>query len=176
MRTVNRLLAAVLAFGLVAASLLTVAEIGAAALGLAPWVVPYESWLATARSSAYGDRPVLTVAILLVLVGLVLVVLQLLRRRPLRLPLLPKHDGVQPRIERRSLELAATRAAREVDGVEKATCRATSGRLVVNAASGREEIIGLDGRIRAAVEKRITALEPAQPVTVAVKLQSPRRP
>lgn len=175
MRTVNRLLATVLAFGLIAASLLAVVEVGFAALGLAPWVVPYESWLATARSSAYGDRPVLSVAILLVAVGLILLVLQLLPRRPLRLPLLPKHDGVEPRIERKSLELAAARAAREVDGVEKASCRATSGRLVVNVVSGREEAVGLDGKIRAAVEERITALEPAQPLTVGVKLQSASR-
>ena len=175
MRTVNRLLAAVLAFGFIAASLLAVAEIGFAALGLAPWVVPYESWLATARSSAYGDRPVLSVAILLVAVGLVLLVLQLLPRRPLRLPLLPKHDGVEPRIERKSLELAAARAAREVDGVEKANCRATLGRLVVDVVSSREETVGLDGKIRAAVEERITALEPAQPLTVGVKLRSASR-
>ncbi|MDQ3660659.1 MAG: DUF6286 domain-containing protein [Actinomycetota bacterium] len=175
MRTVDRLIATVLALAFIAAGLLTVVEIVFAALGLRPWVVPYESWLVTARSSAYGDRPVLTVSTLLLALGLVLVLLQLLRRRPLSLPLLPKYDGVEPRIERKSLEQAASRAAREVDGVEKADCRATSGRMVVNATSGREETVGLDGKIRAAVEERLTALEPAQALKVAVKLRNPSR-
>ncbi len=82
MRTINRLIAAVLALGLIAVGLLTVAEIVFAALGLAPLVVPHESWLETARGSSYGDRSVIVVAIALVALGLVLSALQLLRRSP----------------------------------------------------------------------------------------------
>jgi hypothetical protein len=176
MRTVNRLIAAVLALSLIAGGLLIVAEILVAALGLTPWVVPYENWLVTARGSAYGDRPVLTVSLLMLTVGLVLLLLQLVRRRPLSLPLLAKHDGVEPMIERKSLEQAAARAALSVDGIEKATCWASSGKLVVSATSNREETAALDDKIRAAVEERIGALEPAQALAVAIKLRSATRP
>jgi len=173
MRTVNRLIAAVLALGLIAAGLLSVAEVVLAALGLAPLVVPYESWLDTARGSAYGDRWVIVAAIALVALGLVLIALQLLRRPPLSYSLLNKHDGAEAQIDRRSLEQVAARAARDVDGVQKARCRATRSRLAVNATTGRDEIIGLDDKIRAAVEDRLQALEPARAITVAVKVQSP---
>lgn len=173
MRTVNRLIAAVLALGLIAAGLLTVAEVVLAALGLAPMVVPYESWLDTARGSSYGDRSVIAAAIALVALGLVLIVLQLLRRPPLSYSLLNKHDGVEAQIERGSLEQVAARAAGDVDGVQKARCRGTRSRLTVSATTGRDEIIGLDGKIRAAVENRLQALEPARAMTVAVKVQSP---
>lgn len=173
MRTVNRLIAAVLAFGLIAAGLLSVAEVVLAALGLAPLVVPYESWLDTARGSAYGDRSVIAAAIVLVALGLVLIVLQLLRRPPLSYSLSNKHDGVEAQIDRGSLEQVAARAARDVDGVQKARCRATRSKLAVSATTGRDEIIGLDGKIRAAVEDRLQALEPARAMTVAVKVQSP---
>lgn len=172
MRTVNRLIAAVLALGLIAVGLLTVAEIVLAVLGLAPLVVPHESWLETARGSSYGDRSVIVVAIALVAFGLILSVLQLLRRPPLSYSLLSKHDGAEARIDRRSLEQATARAARDVDGVQKVRCRASAGKLVVSATTGRDEIVGLDGRIRAAVEKRLVALEPARELAVAVKVRS----
>lgn len=173
MRTVNRLIAAVLALGLIAAGLLSTAEVVLAALGLAPLVVPYESWLDTARGSSYGDRSVIVAAIALVALGLVLIVLQLLRRLPLSYSLSNKHDGAEAQIDRGSLEQVAARAARDVDGVQKARCRATRSRLAVSATTGRDEIIGLDGKIRAAVEDRLQALEPARAMAVAVKVQSP---
>jgi hypothetical protein len=173
MRTVNRLIAAVLALGLIVVGFLSVVEIILVALGLPPLVVPYESWLDTARSSTYGDRSVIVSAIALLALGLVLIVLQLLRRPPLSYSLETKHDRVDTQIDRRSLERVAARAARDVDGVEKARCRAKAGRLAVSATTGREEILGLDGKIRAAVEDRLFALEPATTLTVSVKVQSP---
>jgi len=173
MRTVNRLIAAVLALGLIAAGLLIVVEIILAALRLAPLVVPYESWLDSARGSSYGDRSVITAAIVLVALGLVLIALQLFRR-PLSYSLLPKHDGAEAEIDRRSLEQVSARAAREVDGVQKVRCRATPSKLAVSATTGRDETIGLDSRVRAAVENRLLALQPSKKLTVAVKLQSPR--
>lgn len=173
MRTVNRLIAAVLALGLIAAGLLIVVEIVLAALGLAPLVVPYESWLDSARRSSYGDRSVIAAALALLVLGLVLIALQLFRR-PLSYPLLPKHDGAEAEIERRSLEQVAARAAREVDGVQKVRCRATTSKLAVSATTGRDETIGLDGRIRAAVENRLLALQPSRNLSVSVKVQSPR--
>ena len=172
MRTIDRLIAAVLALGLIAVGLLTVAEIVLAALDLAPLVVPHERWLETARSSSYGDRSVIVVAIALVALGLVLSALQLLRRSPLSYSLLSKHDGAEARIDRRSLEQATARAARGVDGVQRVRCRASAGKVVVSATTSRNEIAGLDGRIRAAVENRLVALEPARELGVAVKVRS----
>lgn len=176
MRTLNRLIAAVLAVGLIAAGLVAAIEIVLAALVLEPIVVPYESWLDTGRTSAYGDRTVLTASVALAALGLILIILQVLRRRPQSLELLSKHDGAEAQIDRRSLERSAARAARDVDGVEKVRCRATARKLAVNATTGREGTIGLDGKIRAAVEDRLTVLEPTKPMTVAVKLRSPSRP
>jgi hypothetical protein len=173
MRTVNRLIAAILALGLIAAGFISVLEIILVALGLPPLVVPYESWLDTARSSTFGDRSVIVAAIALLALGLVVTVLQLLRRSPLSYSLVTKHDRVEAQIDRRSLERLAARAARDVDGVQKVRCRAKAGGLAVSATTGREEVLGLDGMVRAAVEDRLLALEPARALTVTVKLQSP---
>ena len=173
MRTVNRLIAAVLALGLIAVGFISVLEIVLFALGLPPLVVPYETWLDTARSSAFGDRSVIVAAAALLALGLVVTFLQLLRRPPLSYSLVTKHDRVEAQIDRRSLERVAARAARDVDGVQKVRCRAKAGGLAVSATTGREEVLGLDGRIRAAVEDRLLAVEPASALTVKVKLQSP---
>ncbi len=169
MRIVNRVLAAVLALALLVGGLLVAVEIVVAAFGRDPWVVPHDRWYRSVLEHSWDDDASRWVFIGLVLAGLVLLGLQLARRRPVTLPLAA--GGAPADLGRRSMERSLVRTATSVDGVTKAKARVSAERADVLATSSRRQVDEVRPRLADAVERRVRALDLARTPQVKVQVE-----
>lgn len=168
MRIANRVVAAVLALGLMVGGLLVAVEIVVAGFDRRPWVLPHDSWYTSARVRSWESAPPRWIFIGLVAAGLLLLVLQLARRRPTALALTP--GAVPAEIGRRSLEKSLVREASSIDGVTAAKAKIGKGRAEVVASSNRRQTDDLKPRITQALDRRMETLGLARPPTVRVKV------
>ena len=166
MRIVNRVLAVAVALSLLAGGVLVVVEIVLASLGQGPWVIPYDNWYSSVRTTQWDSPDARSLFLALTLAGAVLVALQVIKPRPRSVPLEP---GVaRAGIARRSLEQTLARVAGNETGVATATARIRRRRARVVAATiaspdelrprleqtaqARLRDLGLDGRLDVAVD------------------------
>ena len=172
MRALSRLVATVLALALVAAALLMVIEIVLAGVSAGPLVVPYDSWYETGRDTMWSSAVARRVFVLIFVVGAALLLIGLLRRRPLSLPLSTRHELVGTFVTRRSLEQSLARAATSVEGVERATVGATDERARVLVTASRHETGDLKEFVTAAVNERLGRLRLAGQARSDVSIRS----
>lgn len=168
MRVVNRVLAAVLALGLLVGGLLVAVEIVVAGFDRRPWVLPHDQWYVSARQRAWESAPPRWIFIGLAAAGLLLLLSQLVRRRPTALPLGP--GAVPTEISRRSLERALVRETSGIDGVAAARAKVSEDRAEVVATSKRRQTGDLQPRIVQVLDGRLRALGLARPPAVRVKV------
>lgn len=131
-RLVNRLLAALLALGLLGVALLTAIEVVGAVVDEAPVLVPYDDWLSALRTTPWQDNIVRIVAGSVVALGVVLIFASLGARDrrfvlPTELPNLTLTTS--PRAVARMLR----RRAEMVSGVKQASAVVTRHRARVVA-------------------------------------------
>lgn len=169
MRVVNRVVAAVLALTLLFGGLLVAVEIVVAAFGRDPWIVPHDRWYRSVLEHSWDDDASRWVFIGLVLAGLVLLGLQLARRRPVALPLSP--GGAPADLGRRSMERSLVRTATSVDGVTKAKVRLSAERADVVATTDRRQAEEVRPRLADAMERRVRALDLARTPQVKVQVE-----
>ncbi len=170
MRIANRVVAAVLALGLLAGGLLVAVEIVVAGFDRRPWVLPHDRWYDSARARMWQDAPPRWIFIGLVVAGLLILLLQFARRRPTALPLTP--GAVPADVARRSLEKSLAREAARVDGVSAAKAKVDADRVDVVASSNRRQPGDLQPRVTQALDRRMGALGLARPPSVRVKVQT----
>ncbi|MDP8975025.1 MAG: DUF6286 domain-containing protein [Actinomycetota bacterium] len=174
MRILSRLLALALALSLVVGGVLVAVEIVLAEIGRDPWVIPYDQWYRSARVNAWSSPSTRQLALALVAAGLLLLFLQLLRRRPTALPM-EKGPSIHPAdLNRRGVERSLVRAVNRVDGVASAKARISNSRTRITASSNRRIPGDLEARVTRAAEERMAALRLARPPALSVTLQSPR--
>jgi len=170
MRTLSRLVAAALALALTAGALLVAIEIVLAGVGAGPLVVPYDSWYSNGRSTMWDSAVARRAFILVLILGAALLLMGLVRRRPLSLPLSTRHELVGTHVARRGLERSLSRAATSVEGVERATVAASDTRARVLASASRHETGNLKELVTAAVNERLGGLrlagQPSSDVSV----------
>lgn len=169
MRIANRVFAAVLALALLVGGVLVAVEIVVAAFGREPWVVPHDRWYRSTLEHTWDDAATRWVCIGLVLAGLLLLGLQLARRRPAALPLAP---GATPaELARRSMERSLARAASRVDGVARAKVKVSADRADVAATTNRRRADEVRPRLAAAVDQRVRGLGLARSPEVRVRVE-----
>ena len=169
MRVANRVVAAVLGLGLLVGGLLVAVEIVVAGFDRRPWVLPHDDWYASARTRTWESAPARWIFIGLVAAGLLLLFLQLARRRPAAMALTP--GAVPADLARRSLERSLAREATAVDGVAAAKAKVGEDRADVVASSNRRQTDDLQPRVTQALDRRMGALGLARPPAVRVKVQ-----
>lgn len=169
MRIANRVLAAVLALGLLVGGLLVAVEIVVAGFDRRPWALPHDDWYRDARLRAWESAPTRWIFIGLAVAGLALLLLQLTRRRPTALALTP--GAVAADLGRRSLEKALVREASRVDGIAAAKAKVREDKAEVVASSHRRQTEDLVPRVTQALDRRMAALGLARPPVVRVKVQ-----
>ena len=169
MRIANRVVSAVLALALLAGGLIVAVEIVVAGFDRRPWVLPHDDWYTSARTRTWDAAPPRWIFIGLVVAGLLLLLLQLARRRPTALALTP--GAVPTEIGRRSLERSLAREATGVDGVAAAKARIKKERAEVRASSNRRQTEDLEPRVVQALDRRLGALGLARPPSVRVRVQ-----
>lgn len=176
MRTVNRLLAGVVALGLVAAGLLTAVEVVAGAARGRPLVVPWDDWFDDARRHAWSTREARTVLLVALAAGLVLLVLQLVRRGPQSLPRSAPAGNAAATVEvnTRSLERALARLVTNIDGVDRASVRISHRTASVAVRTARRDPGGLEASAREVVADRLRTLGLARPTEVVVRVRRTR--
>lgn len=169
MRIANRVASAVLGLALLVGGLLVAVEIVVAGFDRRPWVLPHDDWYNSARLRIWEDAPPRWIFIGIVLAGLLLLLLQLARRRPRALAMTP--GAVPADIGRRSLEKALVREAARIDGIAAAKAKVREDRADVVASSNRRQTGDLGPRVTEALDARMAALGLARPPAVRVKVQ-----
>lgn len=171
MRMLNRVLAVLFAFALIALGILVPVEVIRAALSKRPWLLPWESLTADLTRNSWQAGPIRAVLIGAALVALLLLTAQLKPRRPGALPLTPSADGVEASTTRRSLQKTLERAASEVDGVSTATARVGRRTAKITARSFLREAGGLRELLTEHVTSRLDSLSLAHPPRLDVRVQ-----
>ena len=174
MRLANRVIAAVLALGLLVGGLLVAVEIVVAGFDRQPWVLPHDRWYVSGRLRTWDSPPPRWIFIALLAAGLALLLAQLVRHRPRALALSP--GAVPADLQRRSLERALVREASRVDGVAAARARVSEDKADVVATSNRRQTGDLAPRVTQALDRRIGGLGLARPPAVRVKVEGRARP
>ena len=169
MRVANRVVSAVLALALLVGGLLVAVEIVVAGFDRRPWVLPHDRWYTSARLRSWDSAPPRWIFIGLVVAGLLLLLLQLARRRPTALALTP--GAIPADLGRRSLEKALVREANRVDGVAAAKAKVRQDRADVVASSNRRQTADLQPAVTSALDRRIGARGLARPPEIRVKVQ-----
>lgn len=170
MRVANRIVAALLGLALLVGGLLVAVEIVVAGFDRQPWVLPHDRWYRSLRLNAWESDPSRWTFIALLAAGLLLLFLQLARRRPAVLPLVA--GAVPADLGRRSLERSLARTASDVDGVAAARVTVGEDRAEVVATTNRRQAGDLQARVAAVVERRMQSLGLARPPGVRVKVQT----
>src|SRR2546427_4617017 len=140
MRVANRVLALLFGLGVGATCLLGALEATAAFVDRGPVLVPYDRWIKWAQAFRWSSPQVASLSAAVAGVGLILLVMQLLPRRPLTLRTLLEGPNVEVEVDRRALEHSLARAASGVDGVHKAGVKAgkTRVRVTIEAPAGND--------------------------------------
>ena len=176
MRLVNRLVATLLAAALMAGGILLAIEVVIGYyLDRESWLLPYDRWYREARDTTWSDPAVVFTFVVIGLVGLVLLGLQLARRRPTTVPLAPTSDHVHADVNRRSVEHSLERAAARVDGVAGAKARLRGQRAVLRVSTNRRMLGDLRARVTRQADGVLDELGLARRPSVQVALRS-RRP
>jgi hypothetical protein len=103
MRVANRPLAFILAAALLACSVIIIVEVIGFAVDHSPLLVPWTTWYAWASGTRWDASVVRVWAAVLIVIGLVLVGLEVKRRRATRLPLGAADQATDAAVTRRGL-------------------------------------------------------------------------
>ena len=175
MRILSRLLALAVALALAVGGALVAVEIVAAELADDPLVIPYDKWYRSARTNDWSSSLARQVSVALLAAGLVLLLLQVAKRRPAVLAMKPTGAGRSAALQRRGVERSLVRAVSRVDGVASAKATITSSRTRVAATTNRRLPGDLEDRVKRAAEARLAALHLATPPPLSVRLNSRRQ-
>jgi hypothetical protein len=174
MRAVNRIAAGVLGVVLVVVGMVGTAELAFVAAGRPAWPPWLDEWLGRWRTTSIGDRRVLGLAIGAGLVGLLVVVAQVRRWRPDRVPVGDARQGVWW-LSRRGVERRTAATVDALLGVHKARTDIRGGgrhwriRLRAQATPDAEE------PVERALRAELRRMDLPEEAPVEVALRPPRR-
>ncbi len=175
-RLTLRVLAVLLAAGLLALGVVVTVEIVLAAFGQPAWVLPYAEVATTLREQTWDSvlaRAAAAGLCLLGLLGLLLLLPALRRGKPTALPLTPQTEGVDTHVSRRGLQRTLSAAASRVDGVRQAKAKVGRRNVKVSTTTRLRDTSELPSQVDSAVRAELDALGLSRPL--AVKVTTKRR-
>lgn len=175
MRATNRLIAILLGLVLTAGLILVAVEVALRRLNRNSWTAlpkwankaVYTKWHAVGTRVGFG---------VLAGIGLVLLFLQLWRRRPVALDLEDRPELAPATVRRRQLERALTGDASQIDGVAAARVKTKRRRVQVAARTNRLNPGDLEQRLHASIGEKVGSLGLTEQVPVAVDLEHRKAP
>jgi hypothetical protein len=174
MRAVNRIAAALLGIVLIVVGLVAAAELAQVANGGHPWPRWLADWLSRWPTTTFGDRRILALAIVVAAVGLVIVIAQLRRWRPDRLPAGDARQGVWW-LSRRAVERRTAARADAMVGVHEASAKVRGGsrrwRLRVRAEAKPDQ----QEPVEQAVRGELHRLDLPDEMPLELALRPPKR-
>ena len=176
MRILNRFVSALLALVLLVGGLLVALEIVSAAFGRDdPLVLPWDRWFQDATTTAWSDPDVRIASAALVAAGVLLLLLEVARRRPTAVPLASDDAAVSAELDRHGLEDWLGQRLRGVQGVSAAKARITRSGATVRAETTAPETGRLRDELRVEAARALDELQLAKPLPVKVNVQSKGR-
>ncbi len=176
MRTVDRVLAVLVALLLIALAVLIPIEVIRALAGGEGWLVlPYPPVAEFFRENSWSSGWVITISAGVAGLGLVLVVAELWRR-PGLFTMTTRSETVAAGISRRSLARALAQAATDVPGITRASAVVRRRRAVVDATTLLRDPGDLADRAQERVERLLDSLALARPLRAQVRLRHRREP
>ncbi|GAA4512230.1 hypothetical protein GCM10023191_077630 [Actinoallomurus oryzae] len=145
---------------LAAAAIILTIEVVGALVGRPPGVLPVVDLARLGRNLRWDDVLVLAIASLLAALGLWLLLLALRPGRLRAVPLRSQDPNVVLGIARPDLRRYVARAARSVEGVDRARVKVRRHRVRVRAVSPLHDVGGITDQVRVAVAERLDELEP----------------
>lgn len=174
LRLVNRLLAALLSLALVAATVVLVAELVQWARGEPSLLAPWREWGASLADLRVGDGRLLAVAAAVAALGLLLL-FELVPRRPTSRPIEPLGPGVRTVVTGPGLRSAAVSAARDVAGIRAASASVGRRKITVQARTrARDRAPELTREVRDSVEQALASLRLERRLRVRVDVKEER--
>lgn len=175
LRLVNRLLAGLLSLAVVAVTVLLVAELVQWARGEPSLLVPWREWGASLADLRVGDGRLLAVAAAVAVVGLLLLLFELVPRRPTSRPVEPLGPGVRTVVTAQGLRSAAVSAARDVAGIREASASVGRRKVMVQAQTrARDRVPELTQEVRNSVEQALASLRLESRLRVRVDVEEER--
>lgn len=148
MNIFDRLASVVLALVLLVGGALVVIEVVYTLLGKAGHAFfPYERFTSFGTAHTWNDTLVLVISGALVVVGLLVLLFELKRRRPALLTVQPVTDGVVSGMSRKSLSRALATQAEDVEGIADASARVRRRKVTVQADTTLREPGDLEQRL-----------------------------
>lgn len=175
LRVANRILSLLLALALLVAGVLVAVEIVLAALDREPWVIPHDDWYRDARATAWSDGDARVLFAVLLVVGLVLLALELRRRRASAIDLADLTDTAHADLDRRGLQRWLGARLDDVEGATGARAKVGKRTVTVSASTPQRDVSDVEGRLERAATERLAELRVAEPLRVRTKVTS-RRP
>lgn len=175
MRFVNRVLGAIVAMAIVVIGVLIVIEVVSASFNGRALVAHWRVMLRWARRTTWDASVVQSTCVVLAAVGLILLIVELKRRRPKRFRV--RSEATDAAFTRRGVKAAVEAAVGDVDGISASSVRVNRRRVTVRATtSGSVPSTAheLDGPVRSAAESRLESLEldPAPRLTTHIATRS----
>ncbi len=177
MTVVNRVLALALSLAVAALAIVVAVEVVSVALDKQPVLFDWRPTYDRGLRSVWTDTPVRAICIGLIVLGVVLLVLQLVPRRPSRLALQTEVPGLEVGVTRHGLASTAESAAESVDGIGESTARVKKRRVVVRARSRAIDTASarqLEDGVKAAIAVRLDRLQLARQPRIKVSV-APRK-
>ena len=134
MRIVNRLLAFVVAAAIIVAGVIVIVEVIAVRSGAQPVIIGWHSMLRWAQRNTWNADSVELACAILVVVGLLLVLPQLRRRRPTRLSV-RSSDATDAAVTRKGVAVTVRGAVQDVEGISGSRIKVNRRAIRVNATS-----------------------------------------
>lgn len=174
MRFINRVLAALLALGLIIGGLLLVIEVVAQRVGSAPVLVRWDTAYTWANKTTWQSNTLRIVFIVMAIVGLILLIAEIKRTAVRRLPAASSAGNVDIAFTRRGVASAVQGSATDIDGVRGAIAVVGKKSIKVIATSSSTDIGGakaLTESVADAVQRQVNDLhlDPSPQVTVTMR-------
>lgn len=175
MRTTDRILALVLGLGLFTLSGLVVAEVVYAALGNpGPLLLPYPAVAEFLLSHSWSSGWVVTGSAVFALLGLILLLSEVRRRRPALLAMRGQDPNVVSALSRRSIQRVLAQAVGSVAGVDKISTRVGRRTVRVKAVTWRGAPDNVRAEATARGEAALAGLRLQKAPALALTLTSAR--
>ncbi len=175
MRATNRLIAILLSLALAALLILVAIEIALARMNRGP-ITAWHRWYRTVRTTTWDASGTRVAFGILLGAGLVLLFLQVWRRRPVVLALDEQPDLAPATVRRRHLERALSSDSAQLDGVASARVKAKRRRVEVDARTNRINPTDLEQRLQSTVHDRVSSLGLTEELPVTVDLEHREAP
>jgi hypothetical protein len=178
MRVLNRLLALLLAVGVVFAAAVGVTEVIAQRAHHRPVLLNWPGIYHWAAHTTWGAAPVVMLSAGLVAAGLLLLIAQLKPRRPARLPIAAANPATDAAITRGGLAHTLRRAVTGIEGVSHAhvTVRRRRARIsVTSRAIGDTDKSTLRTSLTETARRQLDALRLSRPPVLSVRVSTRER-